>query len=460
MARVPLVLVALALGLAAVLAAGHRSLALALSLAALAALVAAAWDADTALAFLFAFLPFRTWVAAISPLPLHFAADAVVFTLAVRVLVRHPRTLLALDAVEVLGLLFAAVGLLATVHAHVRLAGAALELRDLMLFWLLYAAVRRLQAAGEGPSPDLWPRLVPLAVAAVAVIGLQGLGALAFPPLGHLLPGAWQHEAISRVNRGRPYGLVNNPNVFGELALFALVLAYFRARANAFAPLAAFLPLTAFLLAMVLFSYSRTAWLVAFLALAVAFAAARAAGERVGLVLAAVALAAGIAFLPHAHHRAVTVASRSTLRHSARAGRLETLRLAVALVRRRPLGTGLGTFGSGAAHVFHQSAPGVPHRFYADDNYAAILVETGPLGLVLFLLTGLAVLYRIRTAEAPADPRLAAFMLFLALAVIAAAANAWEELELTLYPWATLALLSGRRRPLPSLPARLMAGRA
>ncbi len=436
--------VALVLGLAATFVGhAHHTLGLGLSALALVALLPAVWEPETGLAFLLAYMPFRTLIATASPLPLHFVADVVVFTLALRVLILHPRTVLGLNAIEVWGLAFIVIGLVATVHAHVRVGGALLEIRDLFLFWLLYASVRRLVASGDGPSADFWPRAVPIAIAAIAVVGLQGLIGMATGHGQHfLLPGPWQTEPISAVNRGRPYGLVNNPNIFGELGAIALVLTYARFRASGLRPLPLVLVLCGFFLAMVLFSYSRTAWIVAGVAMVVYFIAARGAGERVGVFLAALLLAVGIVGQPHAKHRAVTATARTTIRHSAKAGRLETLRLAASLARHRPLGTGLGTFGSGAARVFHQSAPGVPHRFYADDNYAALLIETGPVGLLLFLLMGLSVFLRVLRAHAPPDDRLGVFVLFLALALIAGTSNGFEQLNLTVYPWLALGVLT------------------
>ncbi len=447
MARATWLAAAVLLGIAATLVDhSHHSLALGLAVLALVALVPAVWDVETALAFLLVFMPFRTMVETVSPLPLHFVADLVVLVLVLRVLILHPRTVLPLDAIEVFGLIFIVVGLALTEHAHSGFAAGALEVRDLFLFWLLYAAVRRLARAGDGPTADFWPRAVALAVAAIAIIGIQGLLGMATGLGQHfLLPGAWQTEAISTVNRGRPYGLVNNPNVFGELGAVALILAYSRLRANGLRPLLLVLLPSAFFLAMVLFSYSRTAWIVTGLAMAVYFVVASGMRERLGILVAAVALGAAIVALPHAHHRVTTVASRQSLRQSKRAGRLETLRLAAQLVRREPLGTGLGTFGSGASRVFHEATPGVPHQFYADDNYAALLVETGPIGFVLFLLLGISVYARIFRAQGPPDERRLALVLFLVLTVIAATSNGWEQLNLTVYPWVALAIAASDR---------------
>lgn len=414
-----------------------------LAIVALAALAVACWDVETALTFLLVYMPFRTLVGATTPLPLHFAADVAVFVIAARVVLFHPRTLWPFDAIEVFGLAFMVVGVVATVHAHVRIAGAFLEIRDLFLFWLVYAAVRRLRQAGDGPGADFWERAVPLALAAIAVIGLQGLVSMlgGIDPRTFLIPGPWQHEAISRVNQGRPYGLVNNPNVFGEMGFVGLALAYSRFRASGFRPVWTHLVLLAFFLAMVVFSYSRTAWIVTFVAIAIYLVVGRGLADRVGLAATAVVLLIGIFGLPRAHHRITTVASHATIVHSAKAGRLETLHLAGSLVRRRPIGTGLGTFGSGASKVFHQTAAGIPHRFYADDNYAALLVETGVLGFLLFLLTGLAVYVRIFRAEMAANERVLVLVLFVALSLIAGTSNAWEQLNLTVYPWLALAVL-------------------
>lgn len=443
MSRALWLAIALVAGIASSLVSHSHHLGTALAVVALAALAVAAWDVEAALGFVLVFMPFRTLVGAVTPLPLHFAVDVAVFVLAARVLILHPRTLWPLDAIEIFGILFMIVGLIATAHAHARIAGGILEIRDLFLFWLLYAAVRRLRKAGDGPNADFWDRAVPLALAAIAVIGVQGLLSL-LPGVDtrtFLMPGPWQHEAISHVNRGRPYGLVNNPNVFGEMGFVALTLTFARFRKNGFRPLPLAIVLSAFFLAMVVFSYSRTAWIVTFVAIAVYLVAGRGAGDRLGLLVAAAVLLIGIFAFPRAQHRVATVASHSTIKRSTKAGRIETVHLAAQLAHRDPFGTGLGTFGSGASRVFHQTAKGIPHRFYADDNYAALLVESGLLGFALFLLTGLMVYVGIFRSQAPPDDRLLVFALFLALTIIAGTSNAWEQLNLTVYPWTALAVL-------------------
>lgn len=434
---------AVILGAISALPLPHPALRLAAAAFALVIVMALAWDPDWAVVLLFAFVPFRTLVEAMVPLPLKFVPDGIVVMLTARVLIRHRRTVFPLDAIEGFGLLFLIVGLAVTVHAHASLPAAVLESRDLLLFWLLYAVLRRLRAVGDGPSGELWDRAVWVGLAGIALIGAQGLaGLLSQTPHTFLIPGPWLHEPITPVNHGRPYAWVNNPNVFGEFGFIALVLVHYQIRTQRIRPLWGTL-LAALFLAMVVFSYSRTAWIITFVGIAVYLLASHSVRERLSLLAVAAIIVIGIFGLPRAHHRAVTVASHSTIVHSRHVGRLATLALAKKIIRREPLGTGMGTFGSGASKIFHQTVKGIPHTFYGDDNYAVILVETGVVGFLLFLVLGLAVYRAIWTSRAPPSDRLLVFVLFLAMTLVAGTANAWEQLNLTLYPWIGLGWLIG-----------------
>jgi len=448
-------------GIAAILMSHAHLARTLLALVALGALALAAWDVETALGFLLVYLPFRTLVEAVAPTPLKFAADVAVLVVVARAVLLHPQRIFPLDAIEWLGVAFAAVALAVTAHAHASLAGGIAELRDLLLFWLLYAGVRRLRLAGDGPGADFWARAVPLGLASIAFVGLQGMVGLvhggAYRDL--LLPGPWLHEPISAVNAHRPYGLVNNPNVYGELGFIALILTLDRLRAAEYRRSLPSLALAALFVAMIAVSGSRTTWIISLVGLVAYFATGRRAVERVAIAAAAAGLAVGVLAPPPAHHRIVSAASHATIRRSIKSGRLQTVRLAMELARRHPTGTGLATFGSGASRVFnHRHTPGAPRRFYADDEYAALLVETGLFGFGLFLATGLSVFARLARAPTPADGRLCAFVLFLAIAIVSGAANGWEQLNLTLYPWLALAVLAvpfGGRTP--ERPAALTA---
>jgi hypothetical protein len=151
-------------GLVAALPAPHlvRDLFAALSLFSVAV---AAWDVEVGLLLLVAYLPFRVWIQAMVPTPLVFVPDIVTLAIVARLLVLHPDQIERLDTIEILTVIFAFFGLVATLHAHVPLKGAILELRDLALFVVLYAAVRRLIRLGDGPRPEFWIRMVPIAIA-------------------------------------------------------------------------------------------------------------------------------------------------------------------------------------------------------------------------------------------------------------------------------------------------------
>lgn len=465
----------------------------ALALAALAAAAVLAWQPRAAVAFLLFYLPLRVLVEAITPVPVRFLADVAVLALVARVLWLYPDDILPLDPVEWLALLFGAWGLAATVHAHQHLGGAVLEARDLLLFVLLYAAVRRLRRHQDGLDAAWWRSVSPFALASVAIVGVQAM--LQTFVLGHplLLPASLLGQLhVSGVNAGRPYGWLDNPNVFGELGFFALVMTYDLARAGALRPRWLAVPAAAFYAAMVVLSFSRSAYLITAVA-AVMFAyGRRARWERTGIAATVVAMAVAVALIPGARERTVAAGTRIAVaaaphhppsaraghggtrkpqghggprpgargrtagrptailtaayfHQSLRAGRLHNLLVGLHLIRHHPFGTGLGTFGSAGAKAFHHNLPGLPRSFYADNQYLVVLVETGVPGTLLFALLAVAVFAAILRARTDPFDRRFVLTLFVATAILGATENAWEELVLTIYPWLALSVLIADR---------------
>ncbi len=444
-----------------------------------------AWDVSGALGLLLVYMPFRVLIEAMTPAPIIVLPDIVVLTVVARLVVRHGRSLWPFDLVEWLAIAFGAFGLLATVHAHAHLSGALLELRDLFLFVLLYAAIRRLARFQEGPPADFWDRITPYALGAIAIVGLQGIIQTFVLAHDFLLPGGLAlHTHISAVNLGRPYGWIDNPNAFGELGFIALALLWFQAHAHGFRLRSWQVPAGVLFSAMIVLSYSRTAYLVA-LVVGIAYGASHISSrERLGVagLLAAMALAVAlvpgarvraigsgqvtVALAPHRlsrgssdhHHAAVTrrpqpvrggrakeyaVFSSHYFQKSAKAGRIHNLIVALRLAKHHPLGTGLGTFGSSGSKVFGTTIKGLPRNFYADNNYVVVLAETGLIGTLLFFFLGLSVFRKILRSRVPNPGRALTLVLFVALTLMSVTGDAWEQFNLTVYPWLAFALFVG-----------------
>ena len=89
--------------------------------------------------------------------------------------------------------------------------------------------------------------------------------------------------------------------------------------------------------------------------------------------------------------------SSEIIDQSSQDGRLFVINMAInAFVRRPFLGHGLGTFGSSAS--FSWNSPlntllGLNRAFYADNQYAPLLVETGIFGFALFYLFAISAIY-------------------------------------------------------------------
>lgn len=189
-------------------------------------------------------------------------------------------------------------------------------------------------------------------------------------------PAHWVDQAEAGIQT-RVFSIVVSPNVLGSLlVLFIMVTAgqvlSSRGRLERVLCLAAL----AAMLACMVFTYSRGAWLALGMAVTV-FSLLY--NPRLLVVMAAGA-AAAIELVPGIGARLSYMFSAAYLASSQRAGRLALWQAALDKFRQDPLfGTGFGSFGGAVA------ARRIPGSFYVDNYYLKTLAESGLVGLLALL---------------------------------------------------------------------------
>lgn len=240
-------------------------------------------------------------------------------------------------------------------------------------------------------------------VVTCTVIALYGIGQYI---AGVPVPQSWIDQAEAGV-RTRAFSVVGSPNVLGSLLALSLPLAgagLFTAGSRA--SRAGYAAASAAITVCLLVTFSRGAWLAAFLGLVLFAAMTRPPLLALLITAALVAPAAS----PGIAGRLLYLFSSGYLVSSQRSGRIARWQAALDKLWQHPLtGEGLGRFGGAVA------ARAIPGSFYVDNFYLKTAAETGLIGLgALFFLLASAWRAGYRACAAvvtPAEKTLAAALL-------------------------------------------------
>ncbi len=189
-------------------------------------------------------------------------------------------------------------------------------------------------------------------------------------------PAHWVDQAETGI-RARVFSIVVSPNVLGSLmVIFTAITAGLLLTARGRRERGACLAALAIMLACMVLTYSRGAWLALGLS-ATAFCLMY--NPRLLIAMAA-GFITSAKVVPGIGARLGYLFSPAYLASSQRAGRLALWQAALEKFRSDPLlGSGYGTFGGAVA------ARKVPGSFYVDNFYLKTLVEGGIVGLLSFL---------------------------------------------------------------------------
>lgn len=201
--------------------------------------------------------------------------------------------------------------------------------------------------------------------------------------IGVEMPAAWIESGENI--RTRVYSIFTSPNIFGSLNLlvfpiaFAMCLTRKNQREKLF-----FAFLTLCMLASLVFTYSRGAWIGAACAVGVYVLI-----KRPKLIFLAVGAGTGLLlFVPSIGNRFLFMFSSDYLSSSMKGGRLIRWITALQILKEHPEGLGLGQFGGAVAmnHNLTTIVNGTEiETFYMDNYYLKIAVEAGVLGLLAFI---------------------------------------------------------------------------
>ncbi|MFZ5596405.1 MAG: O-antigen ligase family protein [Bacillota bacterium] len=215
---------------------------------------------------------------------------------------------------------------------------------------------------------------------AVAVGVLVSLVGIYQYVTGVQMPAEWVDQAEEGVTR--VFSIVTSPNVLGSLLLFFIPLALARMLiAKNRQSRLAYLSALGVLLACMVMTYSRGAWL----ALAVSITVMGLLYSPRLIIAMGVGGLAGILFVPGISSRLSYMLSPAYMASSQRAGRIARWTLGLEKLTENPfLGTGFGNFGGAVA------ARRIPGSYYVDNFYLKTAVESGLIGLLalIWLLVG------------------------------------------------------------------------
>ncbi|MDN5293595.1 MAG: hypothetical protein PWQ31_900 [Eubacteriales bacterium] len=329
-----------------------------------------------------------------------------------------------------------------------------IELRSIVLYYLLYFILRQQEIKKE---TVLTVFRTSIAVSSLVVF----CGIVEKITAKRLLfPEQWMERLISNSNFPRVYSLLNNPNTFAAYLLMVLVLFYYvykqgwlRERKKWYFGVAALAGCGIWL------SMSRSAFLALVVFVGVTYFLFRDRKDIVfwgkivggGLVVYLIVLGVAKLFMllvrtyggteSSLFHRFQRMLTRKEVEESIRGGRIFYFLTGLKVVKDYPLiGAGFGTYGDAAAFMLGSplsSKYGLPKKFYADNEYIKVLVETGLLGMGAYLHW----LYRVLKDNYDRGIKVA---LTLAVVFLGLFYNIWEVQAVTFYYWLLLAL-PGRR---------------
>ncbi|MCL6558846.1 MAG: O-antigen ligase family protein, partial [Firmicutes bacterium] len=206
-------------------------------------------------------------------------------------------------------------------------------------------------------------------VFACTVAALYGIGQYI---AGVPVPANWVDQAEAGV-RSRAFSVVGSPNILGSLTALVLPLSiagFFTA--STWRPRLGYTFATSTLVLCLFLTYSRGAWLAAFIGLVIF---ALLTNPRLLWAVGAVAAAAPIAS-PGIAGRLLYLFSTGYLVSSERSGRVARWQAAVEKLLQHPVvGEGFGRFGGAVA------TRAIPGSFYVDNFYLKTAAESGLLGL-------------------------------------------------------------------------------
>ncbi|WP_017413571.1 O-antigen ligase family protein [Clostridium tunisiense] len=239
-----------------------------------------------------------------------------------------------------------------------------------------------------------------------------------------LFPSAWTKSIVYADNYLRVYGMFNNPNTFGAYLLFSIIIIFYLQRVISLKVNKIFYVFT---LATLALTASRSSMIaLGFFILVCFFIVDKMLMVRT--FAATIIMAAAVMFIVNtlsvyypkfadninekinmqintkpkssAVDRFTELSNPEIISKSKTDGRIFSVTKGIAIFKENPiLGTGFGTYGDAASLIISPEQYGkyeIAEGFYADNEYIKVLVETGIVGTLVYILFLLSIIMNHR----------------------------------------------------------------
>jgi putative inorganic carbon (hco3(-)) transporter len=407
-----------------------------------------------AILLLFMFYPIRPFIIEYVS-SLRYVGDFIILGALLRVIWdgrTNWRSLVRFNIFEYGLIIFIIVGSISAILNDISITMILIQIRAFLLLYLVYYIVRRLKFNKTDVKHLLW-----ITIWTVIVIIIQAI-AEKLSIRTFLLPESWQNMALSSKNRMRIYGMLGNPNTL-SIYLSFVFLFFFYAKKYIYGvntKLISFLNLS--VLGIIVLTYSRGTWIGIAVMLVLYLALTRRVYIikdvlKTGVLTTIIFIIPVISITSYLENseegtkkvkeiqkydqegksgfvdRVGKTFSDDTISSSKKSGRLYIVEKGLEIFKDHPIvGTGFSTFGDSAS--LRRVSPvyedyHIDYKFYSDNQYIQIIVQTGILGVIafaVFLLQMLIIFWKRRKERTAA---LMVSILFSAF-VMGLVYNLWE----------------------------------
>ncbi|WLD92989.1 O-antigen ligase [Alkalihalobacillus sp. AL-G] len=410
------------------------------------------------------YFPIRPFLIEINP-SLKGVGDLIILLALLKVfwMYRHNwKQLFKLNLFEWSFIAFCVIGAISSLLTGVQPVAIIFELRALVITYLLFYVIRRLDINKSDIKKFLWTTFW-----TAIILCLHGIvEKLSLRTL--LMPQEWTEMPLSETNRIRIYGLIFNPNVLAIYLMFAFMgTMYLKKMINGRRMLWLVHSGLILMLGVFILTYSRGSWIAVIFGMITYYLVTK--NKRVMLkTILMIAVSIVLVYIPvttathyieqtdfgqnegqrqsELRKRLGSTFNEDTLELSLNTGRLYYVKKGFQVFTDHPIiGTGFATFGDAATKSY--SSPiyddyNIDWNFYSDNQYIQVIAQTGTIGVVLFamyLLGMLGYLWKNRKKSV-----LGPLMVTILISVYVCGVyyNIWENKVFTLYYFIFLGVFS------------------
>lgn len=369
-------------------------------------------------------------------------------------------------------LLFIVIGALSAYLTGVSIGAIVFQVRAFVITYIVYYVVKRLDITKEDILKFLWTTFL-MAI----LLSLHGL-VEKLSLRTYLMPEKWVGRSLSPNNRVRIYGLIDNPNVLAVYLSLALMLTIYLKQLVAGKTTKIILNIGMILmLGVITLTYSRGTWIGFIIALAAYLAVSR-NWRRTGNIFVAAVISIILINIPvtqatnyiksvgfgdnvprdviqaepgedlpsDEEKRIKETFEMSTVELSKTTGRLFIVNKGFEIFKDHPvIGSGFATFGDSAAKG--KGSPiyddyGIEFNIYSDNQYIQIIAQTGAVGVILFAIFLLGMLFFLWKKRKDTKLAIPVLAVLIGIYVVGVLYNIWEDKTFTTYFFMMLAVVA------------------